>query len=96
MYNFSIPSSLKAWFDHIARAGVSFNYSENGPEGLLENTPVTVIIASGGVTLGTPADFMSDYIRQIFGFVGITDVTLIGAQAATVDAAKAQLAARTL
>jgi FMN-dependent NADH-azoreductase len=96
MYNFAIPSTLKAWLDHIARAGISFEYTKNGPKGLLNDTCVTVIIASGGVTLGTPADFMSDYIRFMFGFVGITDVTIIGAQAHTLEDAKAQITERML
>jgi FMN-dependent NADH-azoreductase len=81
MYNFSIPSSLKAWIDHITRAGRTFHYTANGPEGLLKNKKVFVIAARGGIYTGdSPAkayDFQEPYLRTILGFNGLTDVTFI-------------------
>ncbi len=79
MYNFSIPAVLKAWIDLIARAKVTFQYTETGPEGLLKNKKAYLVVASGGVPLGSEADFSTNYLRQVLGFVGITDVTLIDA-----------------
>jgi len=81
MYNFTIPSTLKAWFDHITRAGRTFRYSEKGPEGLLKNKKVFVVTARGGVyTADSPAkayDFQEPYLRAILGLNGLTDVTFI-------------------
>jgi FMN-dependent NADH-azoreductase len=94
LYNFSAPASFKAWVDLIARAGVTFKYTETGPIGLLDNKPVTIIVSSGGVALGSPVDFFSAHARQVFSFVGITDVTFVGAQGGSEDAiagAKAEL-----
>ncbi len=73
-YNFSITSSLKAWFDHVARAGATFQYGENGPEGLV-STKAYVFITSGGHYKGTDIDFQTHYIRHFLEFLGITDVT---------------------
>lgn len=97
VYNFSVPSVLKAWIDHICRAGLTFRYTENGPEGLLADRPVYLVMASGGVPFGSPVDFASGYLRQVFSFIGIHDVRLIGAErvAADADAAK-QVALSTL
>ncbi len=78
MYNFSIPALLKSWIDHVVRAGVTFSMSY---EGLLKGKKATVIVASGGnFAPGTPyasLNVASDYLRQILGFIGITDVTVI-------------------
>ncbi len=79
MYNFNVPASLKAWLDQIARAGVTFQYGENGPEGLLNDKKVVVVIASGGTEIGSDYDFASPYLRFMFGFLGITDVTILDA-----------------
>ncbi len=79
IYNFTIPSTLKSWLDHLARVGVSFQYTENGPEGLLGDKRVVVVIASGGVPLGSPMDFATPYLKQMFGFMGIGDVAFVGA-----------------
>jgi FMN-dependent NADH-azoreductase len=79
LYNFTIPASLKLWIDQVARAGRTFAYSEQGPKGLLENKKAIVVIASGGVPLGSPMDFASPYLNTVLGFVGITDVTFIEA-----------------
>lgn len=73
-YNFSLPSSLKAWFDHVARAGTTFQYGEKGPEGLVD-AKAYVFITSGGQYKGTDADFQTHYIQHILEFLGITDVT---------------------
>jgi FMN-dependent NADH-azoreductase len=79
LYNFAIPASLKLWIDKVARAGRTFAYSEDGPKGLLENKRAIVVIASGGVPLGSPMDYASPYIKFVLGFVGITDVTIVEA-----------------
>ena len=78
MYNFTIPSSLKAWIDHVVRAGVTFRYTENGVEGLVKGKKVFLAIASGGVYSEGPMkgyDFTERYLRNILGFIGITDIT---------------------
>ena len=72
MYNFGIPSQLKSWIDHVARAGITFRYTENGPQGLLEDKPVTVLAARGGLYAGTDNDTVTPYIKLFFGFVGIS------------------------
>lgn len=78
LYNFSIPSTLKAWVDHIVRAGVTFSYATGVPEGLLKNKTVYLAIASGGIYSEGPMkafDFTEPYLRFILGFIGLTDVT---------------------
>ncbi len=79
IYNFSIPAALKAWIDMVARAGVTFRYGENGPEGLLQNKRAYVMMASGGVPIGSAMDFASPYLRHLLGFIGIHDVEFISA-----------------
>lgn len=85
MYNFSVPAVLKAWIDMLARARVTFRYTANGPEGLLQGKKAYVIVPSGGVPVGSPADFASPYLRQVLGFLGITDVEFVGAKGADRD-----------
>lgn len=83
MYNFSIPTSLRAWFDHVLRPRVTFSYSERGPQGLLTGKHAIVIEPRGGLYSSGPAkvtDFQEPYLRQLLGFVGITDVTFIHAE----------------
>lgn len=78
VYNFSIHSTLKAWIDHIVRAGVTFRYSENGPVGLIKDKKVYVAISSGGVYSSgdmKQLDFVEPYLKYMFGFIGLTDVT---------------------
>ena len=81
MYNFSIPSTMKAWIDHVARRGRTFRYTEKGPEGLLKDKKVFVLVARGGLySKGAPAaafDFQEPYLRTVLGFLGLTDVTFI-------------------
>ncbi|WP_288879966.1 FMN-dependent NADH-azoreductase [Pedobacter panaciterrae] len=79
LYNFGIHSTLKAWIDHIVRAGITFSYSEGGVQGLLKNKKVYIAIASGGIYSHGPAqalDFVEPYLRSILGFIGITDITV--------------------
>ncbi|MFT6675757.1 MAG: FMN-dependent NADH-azoreductase [Sulfitobacter sp.] len=86
VYNFSIPSALKAWIDLIALPGETFRYTEAGPEGLLKGKRAILAVASGGVPVGSPMDFASGYMRHVLGFLGITDVTIIAADALAQDA----------
>ncbi|MCD2451602.1 NAD(P)H-dependent oxidoreductase [Methylicorpusculum oleiharenae] len=80
MYNFGIPSTLKAYFDQIARAGLTFRYTENGPEGLLSDKKVFVFATRGGMYAGTPLDSQTTYVRDFLNFLGITDVEFIYAE----------------
>lgn len=80
MYNFGVPSVLKAYFDHIARAGVSFRYTENGPVGLLEDRPVYILAARGGIYAGTPSDSQTPFLRSFLGFLGLKDVHFVYAE----------------
>ncbi len=97
IYNFAMPASLKAWADLAARAKVTFKYTENGPVGLLENKKAYVVVTSGGVAIDSPADFLSPWIRQFLGFLGISDVTIIDASSinmkgdAAIEGAKTQI-----
>jgi FMN-dependent NADH-azoreductase len=77
-YNFSIHSTLKAWIDHISRAGVTFAYTENGPQGLIKDKKVYLALASGGVYSAgpyAPYDFAVPYLKAFLGFIGMTDLT---------------------
>lgn len=89
MYNFSVPSTLKAWVDLIARVGVTFNYTENGPKGLLEGKKAYIVVATGGVPVNSPADFATPYLKQVLGFVGISDIDVIDASGFAVNAEEA-------
>jgi FMN-dependent NADH-azoreductase len=80
MYNFGVPSTLKAYFDHVARAGVTFRYTADGPQGLLGGKKAYVLAARGGRYAGTPLDTQSDFVRQFLGFLGIRDVEFIYAE----------------
>jgi len=95
IYNFSIPSVLKAWIDHVCRAGVTFRYTAEGPRGLLADRPVYLVMASGGVAFGSPVDFASGYLRQVFRFLGIQDVRLVGADGVAADLNTARASALT-
>ena len=85
VYNFAIPGALKAWVDQIARAGVTFAYTEAGPKGLLTGKRAVLAFASGGTQVGSDIDFASDYMRHIMGFIGITDVQIVAADQLMVD-----------
>lgn len=80
MYNFGIPSPLKAWIDHVARAGMTFKYSETGPVGLITGKKVYVLSARGGVHAGTARDFPSLYLRFMLGFLGMSDIEFVYAE----------------
>lgn len=80
MHNFAPPSTLKAWIDHVARAGRTFNYGANGPEGLIKGKRAILVLARGGVYSNGPAkafDFQEPYLRTVLGFIGITDVSVV-------------------
>jgi len=77
IYNFNIPATFKAWIDLVVRSKLTFRYTENGPIGLVSNKKVYIIIVSGGTNLGTELDFISAYLHHIFGFIGISDITII-------------------
>ena len=80
MYNFAIPSTLKAWLDHVLRAGVTFKYTEIGPQGLLTGKKAYVLTARGGLYAGSTSDHQEPYLRQVMAFIGIHDVTFIHAE----------------
>jgi FMN-dependent NADH-azoreductase len=80
LYNFGVPSTLKAYFDHIARAGVTFKYTETGPVGLLNDKPVYIIAARGGVHKGQVSDTQSQFLTNFLGFIGLKDVHFIYAE----------------
>jgi FMN-dependent NADH-azoreductase len=80
MYNFGIPSTLKSWIDHVARAGETFRYTATGPQGLLTGKKAYVLAARGGRYQGTALDTQSAYIRDFLNFVGITDVEIVYAE----------------
>ena len=80
MYNFGIPSTLKAWIDRVARAGITFKYTETGAVGLVENTKVVILAARGGMYVGSDMDSQTKYLKDFFAFLGITDVAFIYAE----------------
>ena len=80
MYNFGIPSTLKAYFDRLARAGVTFKYTETGPVGLLTGKKAYVLAARGGMYQGTPKDSQTAYLKDFLSFIGIDDVTFVYAE----------------
>jgi FMN-dependent NADH-azoreductase len=92
LYNFGVPSTLKAYFDHIARAGVTFKYTENGSVGLLEDKKVYVFAARGGLYAGTSADTQTPYIRQFLGFLGIDDIEVVYAEGLAISPASKEAA----
>ena len=103
MYNFSVPTTLRAWFDHVLRAGVTFKYVDGAVRGLLGGKRVIVIESRGGMYSEGPAqaiDFQEPYLRHLLGFIGITDVTFVHAEkigygpqarTAAIEGAKAQI-----
>jgi FMN-dependent NADH-azoreductase len=96
MYNFGIPSPLKAWIDRVARAGITFRYTDQGPVGLLTGKKVYVLAARGGRYAGTAGDVQSAYLKQVLGFLGLTDIEFVYAEGLAISAeskAQAQAAA---
>jgi FMN-dependent NADH-azoreductase len=80
MYNFGVPVQLKTWIDAIARAGVTFRYTEQGPEGLLKGKKVYVALARGGLYRDTPADSQVPYLKSVLGFLGLADIEFVYAE----------------
>jgi FMN-dependent NADH-azoreductase len=85
MDNLGVPSRLKAYFDHAARAGVTFRYTANGPVGLLQSKKAFVFATRGGMYQGTYFDTQTPYMRNLFGFLGITDVEFVYAEGLTMS-----------
>lgn len=77
VYNFGPPASLKAWADLVARAGTTFRYNDDGPEGLLKGKKAYIMAVSGGTTIGSEIDFMSGWLTLFLGFIGITDIEMV-------------------
>jgi FMN-dependent NADH-azoreductase len=88
MYNFGVPSTLKAYFDHVARAGVTFRYTAQGPVGLLTGKKAFVFATRGGRHAGTPSDLQTAFVRQFLGFIGIRDVQFVYAEGLALGAAE--------
>lgn len=84
IYNFGVPAALKAWVDQVARVGRTFNYTAEGPKGLLTGKRAVIAVASGGTEIGSDLDFATGYLRHVLGFLGIDDVTVVTGD--TVDA----------
>lgn len=100
MYNFGIPSQLKALFDRVARAGITFKYTEQGPVGLLDDKPVVIFATRGGLYQGTPLDSQTPFLQTFFNFIGLKDLHFVyaeglnmgeQAQQAALEAAKVRL-----
>lgn len=89
MYNFGVPVQLKTWIDAIARAGVTFRYTANGPEGLLKGKKVYVALARGGLYRNTPADSQTPYLKNVLAFLGLTDVEFVFAEGLALGAESA-------
>lgn len=86
IYNFGIPAALKAWIDQVARAGITFKYTDQGPKGLLEGKRAIIVTASGGTKVGSEIDFATGYLKFALGFIGITDVEIVAADQMALDA----------
>jgi len=86
IYNFGVPAAVKAWVDMVARAGVTFEYTAEGPRGLLTGKRAIVAVASGGTEMGSGYDFATGYVEHVLGFIGITDVTFVAADKLMIDA----------
>ena len=98
IYNFGVPAALKAWIDMVARARLTFRYTEDGPKGLLEGKKAYLVVASGGVPVGSAVDFATPYLRHALAFIGIDDVEVIAAEQLnskaeeSIDAARVRIA----
>lgn len=79
VYNFGVPAALKAWIDLVARVGLTFRYTEKGPVGLLNGRKVYLLLASGGVPVGSEIDFASRYLQHMLGFLGLSEIEIIAA-----------------
>jgi FMN-dependent NADH-azoreductase len=91
LYNFSIHSTLKAWIDHIARAGITFVYDKNGPQGLIKGKKLYIAISSGGIYSEGPMktyDFIEPYLRAVLGFMGMTDISVFRVEGTSIPGIK--------
>ncbi|WP_370298362.1 FMN-dependent NADH-azoreductase [Pontibacterium sp.] len=88
LYNFGVPSQMKAYFDHLARAGVTFKYTETGPVGLLEDKPVRVFATRGGLYKDTGMDHQVPFLKQFLGFIGLNNVEVIYAEGLSMEEVK--------
>lgn len=88
MYNFSIPSQLKSYLDHLARAGVTFKYTEAGPVGLLDNKPVYIVTTRGGVHKDLPSDSLTGFLKSFLNFIGLHDLHFIYAEGLSISQKK--------
>jgi FMN-dependent NADH-azoreductase len=95
LYNFGVPATLKAWIDQIARARVTFRYTEHGPEGLLKGKKAYLVVATGGTQVGGAIDFATPWLKHVLGFLGITDVEIIAAERQMIQGDAAREQART-
>lgn len=93
IYNFAPPASLKAWADLVARAGTTFQYTANGPEGLLKGKKAYLAIASGGTPVGSDVDFMTRWLTFFLGFLGISDVEMVYADGIMGEGGEEKIAA---
>ena len=93
MYNFNVSAALKSWIDMICLVGHTFKYEATGPVGLLTGKKVFIVISTGGIPVGSPMDFATPYLKAVFGFIGITDITIIDASKGNVAAAEEAIAA---
>ena len=89
VYNFGVPAAVKAWIDLVARAGVTFRYSDTGPVGLLSGKRAILAVATGGTRVGSDVDFATGYMKHILGFIGISDVQVIAADRVMAQGAEA-------
>ena len=85
IYNFGVPAALKAWVDLVARRGLTFTYSPDGPIGLLKGKRAIISVASGGTEVGSEIDFATGYMRHVLKFIGITDVIFVSADRMAID-----------
>lgn len=85
VWNFGIPAALKAWVDLVARAGETFQYTKDGPQGLLTGKRAILALASGGTAVDSEIDFATPYMRHVLGFIGITDVSVVAADQMALD-----------
>src|SRR5882672_1993127 len=90
LYNFGLPSTLKAYFDHVGRVGATFKYTEKGPVGLLTGKKVYVFAARGGLYAGTPNDTQTPYIRAFLSFIGMSDIEFVYAEGLAISEASKQ------
>ncbi|MFN6970172.1 MAG: FMN-dependent NADH-azoreductase [Rheinheimera sp.] len=90
MYNFGVPSQLKAWFDRLARAGITFTYTDTGPVGLLQDKPVVFFATRGGIYKDLPLDTQTPFIKTLFNFIGLKNLHFIYAEGLNMGAGAAQ------